>query len=117
MFGTRTTKGSKKGLRLLVWNNIQDTVEAKTMEEARERGRTRSRAGADARCPDFLVWEPVQASETVWKTMGNSFVEMCATCDRQKQVLGNSAWSVTPVVFKWRACACGFPPYPKAEHI
>ena len=100
VFGSKTTKENEKGLRLLVWNNVQDTVEG-GQQKRREAEPGRGRGWC--RCPDFLAWEPVQASETVWKTMGNSFVEMCVTCDRQKQVSGNSTWSVTPVVFK-RAC-------------
>lgn len=104
MFGAKTTKENKKGLCLLVWNNLQDTVEG----EDSTRGKRQNQAGGGADVcglPSMgaCVLHAVQASETVWKTMGNSLVEMCVTCDRQKQASGNSTWSVTPAVFK-RAC-------------
>ena len=104
VFGAKTTKENKKGLRLLVWDHLQDTVEG----ENNGRGKRQNQVGGGAdvcRLPSVgaCVLHAVQASETVWKTMGNSFVEMCVICDRQKQASGNSTWSVTPAVFR-RAC-------------
>lgn len=46
MFGTRTTKENKKGLRLLVWNNVQDTVEGEN--NGRGERQNQVAGGADA---------------------------------------------------------------------
>lgn len=49
MFGTRTTKENKKGLRLLVWNNVQDTVEGEN--NGRSERQNQVKGGADASVP------------------------------------------------------------------